>query len=140
MRPNKSDPRRARTGAEVQMGAGHRQGTARDRDNRRFREPFALTATEVETALAVADCPQLARALDGYSHLHTDAEVRAWCPRCDRKQVSATSRWRWRCDACDASGAWVALRQLVAMDTEACCRLSEIVHGVEVSRPARDTA
>ena len=123
-------------------GAGRRDvnGTARHRHDRRFRADFELTFTEVESAIAVADCPQLARALDVYSFEHRDDQVTFRCPRCDRKQASATSRWRWRCDACDTSGAWVALRQLVALDVEACCRLATIVHGVKVSRPARDSA
>ena len=127
-------------GAAPGAGGRNANGTSRHRHDRRFREPFALTATEVETAIATADATQFARALDPYSFEHRDTEVTFRCPRCDRKQASATSRWRWRCDACDTSGAWLALRQLVAMDVEATVRLSEIIHGVKVSRPARDGA
>jgi hypothetical protein len=136
MPSHKSDPRRARTGAEVQMGAGHRQGTARDRHSRRFRADFALTESEVETAIATADATQLARALDPYYFEHTDAEVTVRCPVCAVKAAAAVSRWRWRCADCDAHGSWIGLRQAVALDVEACVRLARIVHGERVMRSA----
>lgn len=133
---HKSDPRHRVRGA----GANVTKGAGRTGQSNRFRDVYALTATELETAIATADCVQLARAADPYGFVVPDHEVRFRCPTCDRKQAHAESRWRWRCEACDQHGSWLALRQLVAVDVEACCRLAEIVHGIEVGRPVRDAA
>ena len=110
----------------------------RTRQSTRFREAFALTAAEVETAIHEAECFQLARALDDYGFVNREVCFR--CPSCDAKQAAAISRWRWRCAGCDHHGTWVALRYLVALDVEATLRLATIVHGVKVEQPARDAA
>ena len=104
----------------------------------RFRDHFALTAAEVDTAIMQADATQLARALDPYGLVNREVSFR--CPSCDAKDAAAISRWRWRCAACDHHGTWVALRHLVALDVEATLRLATIVHGIEVEHPARGAA
>ena len=132
---NGSDPRRGKARAAKSSGAGHRQSTGPVRhDRERFRADFELTVTELETALATADATELARALDPYYFEHTDAEVRFRCPVCADKAAAAVSRWRWRCADCDAHGSWWSLRQVVALDAEACVRLARIVHGERVMR------
>ena len=104
----------------------------------RFREAFVLSAEQVQSALEQADATQCARALDPYGFVNETVSFR--CPVCDRKQAHALNRWRWRCEQCDQHGSWLALRHLVALDVEACCRLGEIVHGAEVGLPVRRAA
>jgi hypothetical protein len=136
MTSHKSDPRRARAGAEVQMGAGHRQGTSRTRPAR-FLPLYPLTAEQVAQALETADATQLARALDPYAHDRNTRPdgARFYCPTCETFGAYAVDRWRWRCDACPhggRSGSWLALRAPVAADTEACVRLARLMYGERV--------
>ena len=129
-------PRSARTETRAEVSGQPNHCKRSDRE--RFREAFSMTAGQVDSALTLADATQLARALDPYGFVNQTVTFR--CPTCDRKQAAAVSRWRWRCEACDQHGSWIALRHLVALDVEACCRLGEIVHGIEVGRSARDVA
>ena len=133
----RSDPRRAKARAAENVSRGGRRQQSTSRQER-FREAFALTVGQVETAIHEADCLQLARALDPYGFVNPEVTFR--CPSCDAKQAAAISRWRWRCGDCDHHGTWVALRHLVALDVEATCRLATIVHGVKVEHPARGAA
>ena len=125
------------TGAKVNRRADHHNRT---RTSPRFRDAFAMTVDQVESAIGSADAVQLARALDDYGFVVKATDVTFRCPRCDRKDARPASRWIWRCSECDAAGSWLALRYLVAADLESCLRLAEIIHGVEIGRPVRDAS
>jgi hypothetical protein len=133
MTSHKSDPRRARTGAKV-SGQPNRGNITRPA---RFVPAYPLTAEQVEQALATGDAYQLASALDPY---HFDRNIRPdgarfYCPVCNNHGAYAIDRHRWRCVWCPnggRTGTWLALRQAVAQDAEACIRLARIVHGERI--------
>ena len=124
----RSDPRRgkARAAEIVSRGGGRGQDTRPDRE--RFVPAHPWTVAEIETALATADARQLIRALD----LHPAApHAAATCPTCSAlRAVTPLGPWHWSCEACGALGAWLSLRQPVAVSVEACVRLAGIVHGI----------
>ena len=124
----------SRPQAETARGASRR--TTQSTRSPRFRHAYELRVDQVESALATADAIQLARAADCYGFVQRDATFR--CPTCDQKNAAATSRWIWACESCGQMGSWIALREIVARDVEAVCRLAEIVHGAKVGRPAGD--
>jgi hypothetical protein len=103
----------------------------------RFIRTFEVTNEQIAQAIEQADAIQLAKALDP---VYFDRNIRPngprfWCPVCGTHGAHAIDRWRWRCDACPhggRTGSWLALRQPVAEDTEACIRIARFVHGERV--------
>jgi hypothetical protein len=134
------DPHESRPTREAAPGAAGRRratdGTARMRPAR-FLPLYPLTAEQVAQAIDQANATQLARALDPYyfdRNTRPDG-ARFYCPVCNTHGAYALDRWRWRCDDCPhggRTGAWIALRQPVAEDTEAVVRLARIVIGEQV--------
>jgi hypothetical protein len=124
MKDPKSDPRRARTGAEVDAGqADHRKRTSR------FVQAHPYTREQIETAVVTATCAQLVAALDLSQGL-PDSGTACDCPKCGAlRSVSVIGHNHWRCETCGQLGSWLALRQSVAMSVESCIRLTERVHG-----------
>ena len=117
-------PHESRPPKETARGAGRRT-TKRTR----FVDAHPWTTTQIEDALAAADCTELVRALD-LSVGQPSAACHCPNPNCHGLRTAyALSRWYWRCDECQTLGSWLALRHQVALSVECCVRLAAIVHG-----------
>ena len=133
MPPRKCDPRHRDSGAGVEVKSGRddrheRTGTV-SHSRGRFVPAHGFTATEVETALAVADARQLVRALD--RHPDRPSPAACDCPSCGKlRTVVALGQWHVTCEACGMLASWIALRQPCALSVECCLRLAATVHGI----------